>query len=72
MILAPSILASDYARLADQVLTWLREAGLNVTDVNYKPYLGVEPGIVLRQTPPSGYRVTPRAAVALDVSRAAK
>jgi serine/threonine-protein kinase len=59
-------------RRADTVLAWLREAGLNVTDVNYKPYLGVEPGIVLRQTPPSGYRVTPRAAVALDVSRAAQ
>jgi serine/threonine-protein kinase len=56
-------------RRADAVITWLREAGLNVTDVNYRPYLGVEPGIVLRQTPPSGYRVTPRAAVALDVSR---
>jgi beta-lactam-binding protein with PASTA domain len=59
-------------RKADAVLAWLREAGLNVTDVNYKPYLGVEPGVVLRQTPPSGYRVTPRAAVALDVSRSAQ
>ena len=59
-------------RRADAVLVWLREAGLNVTDVNYKPYLGVEPGIVLRQTPPSGYRVTPRAAVALEVSRSAQ
>jgi len=59
-------------RRADAVLVWLREAGLNVTDVNYKPYLGVEPGVVLRQTPPSGYRVTPRGAVALEVSRAAQ
>ena len=59
-------------RRADAVVAWLREAGLNVTDVNYKPYLGVEPGVVLRQTPPSGYRVTPRAAVALDVSRSAQ
>ena len=59
-------------RRADAVLVWLREAGLNVTDVNYKPYLGVEPGVVLRQTPMSGYRVTPRAAVALEVSRAAQ
>lgn len=59
-------------RRADDVVSWLREAGLNVTDVNYRPYLGVAPGIVLRQTPPSGYRVTPRAAVALDVSRSAQ
>jgi eukaryotic-like serine/threonine-protein kinase len=57
---------------ADSALVWLREAGLNVTDVNYKPYFGVEPGVVLRQTPPSGYRVTPRAAVALEVSRSAQ
>ena len=57
---------------ADAVLVLLREAGLNVTDVIYKPYLGVEPGVVLRQTPMSGYRVTPRAAVALEVSRAAQ
>lgn len=59
-------------RRATSVITWLREAGLNVTDVNYKSYLGVEPGTVLRQTPPSGYRVTPRAAVTLDVSRPAQ
>ena len=57
---------------ADAVLVKLREAGLNATDVVYRPYLGVEPGVVLRQTPPSGYRVTPRAAVALEVSRAAQ
>jgi serine/threonine-protein kinase len=58
-------------RRADGAITWLREAGLNVTDVVYKPYLGVEPGVVLRQTPPSGYRVTPQGAVALEVSRSA-
>jgi serine/threonine-protein kinase len=54
---------------ADSVLVWLREAGLNVTDVNYRSYAGVEPGVVLRQSPASGYRVTPRAAVAIEVSK---
>jgi eukaryotic-like serine/threonine-protein kinase len=67
-----SLLVSRGPGSRDFVMPWLREAGLNVTDVNYKPYLGVEPGVVLRQTPPSGYRVTPRAAVALEVSRAAQ
>ena len=59
-------------RKSDAALVMLREAGLSVTDVIYKPYLGVEPGVVLRQTPSSGYRVTPRAAVSLEVSRAAQ
>ena len=57
---------------AGDVLVWLREAGLNVTDVNYRSYLGVEPGIVLRQSPASGYRVTPRGSVAIEVSRGAQ
>ena len=56
---------------ASDVLVWLREAGLNVTEVNYRTYLGVEPGVVLRQSPASGYRVTPRAAVSIEVSKAA-
>jgi serine/threonine-protein kinase len=58
-------------RRASDVLVWLREAGLNVTDVNYRSYLGVEPGIVLRQSPASGYRVTPRGSVSIEVSRGA-
>jgi serine/threonine-protein kinase len=59
-------------RRASDVLVWLREAGLNVTDVNYRSYIGVEPGIVLRQSPASGYRVTPRGSVAIEVSRGAQ
>ena len=59
-------------RRASDVLVWLREAGLNVTDVTYRSYLGVEPGIVLRQSPASGYRVTPRGSVAIEVSRGAQ
>ena len=56
-------------RRAGDVIAWLRDAGLSVTDVNYRSYLGVEPGIVLRQSPASGYRVTPRTAVSIEVSR---
>ena len=59
-------------RRATEVITRLREAGLSVTDVNYRSYPGVEPGIVLRQSPASGYRVTPRGAVSIEVSRGAQ
>jgi serine/threonine-protein kinase len=59
-------------RRASDVIARLRDAGLAVTDVNYRSYLGVEPGIVLRQSPASGYRVTPRASVSIEVSRGAQ
>ena len=59
-------------RRATEVITRLREAGLSVTDVNYRSYPGVEPGIVLRQAPASGYRVTPRGSVSIEVSRGAQ
>jgi len=49
----------------------LQSAGLKVGDVRYRTYPGVEPGIVLRQAPPAGYPVSPRAALTLDVSKAA-
>jgi serine/threonine-protein kinase len=55
---------------AGDVIDTLRRAGLRVADVRYRTYPGVEPGIVLRQTPPAGYRVNLRSTVALDVSKA--
>jgi serine/threonine-protein kinase len=53
------------------VLASLRAAGLKVGDVRYRGYPGVAPGIVLRQDPPAGHRVSPRASLTLDVSKAA-
>jgi beta-lactam-binding protein with PASTA domain len=53
------------------VLEILERAGLKVTDVRYRSYPGVAPGIVLRQSPPAGQRVSSRAALSLDVSRPA-
>ena len=58
-------------REAESVLRALQGAGLKVSDVRYRTYPGVAPGIVLRQTPAAGYPVSPRGAVLLDVSRAA-
>jgi eukaryotic-like serine/threonine-protein kinase len=57
-------------RRADEVLESLRRAGLKVADVRYRSYPGVQSGIVLRQTPPAGHRVSPQTAVSLEISRA--
>jgi eukaryotic-like serine/threonine-protein kinase len=56
-------------RNADRVLDGLRYAGLKVAEVRYRSYPGVAPGIVLRQIPPAGHRISTRSAVSLDVSR---
>jgi serine/threonine-protein kinase len=57
-------------RAAAQVLDRLRSAGLKVTDVHYRSYPGVAPGVILRQVPPAGHRVSPQLPITLDVSRA--
>jgi beta-lactam-binding protein with PASTA domain len=58
-------------RRASAVVDALQSAGFKVTDVRYRTYPGVAPGIVLRQLPPAGHRVNPRTPLSLDVSRAA-
>jgi beta-lactam-binding protein with PASTA domain len=63
----PDLIGRD----AGAVLRTLRAAGLKVSDVRYRDYPGVEPGIVLRQSPPAGYPVSARGAVLLDVSKGA-
>lgn len=57
-------------RKADAVIDGLRDAGLKVADVRYRTYPGLAPGIVLRQSPASGHRVSPRSTVSLDISKA--
>jgi eukaryotic-like serine/threonine-protein kinase len=58
-------------REAGAAVAALQAAGLKVSDVRYRTYPGVAPGIVLRQTPAAGYPVSPRTALSLDVSKAA-
>ncbi len=58
-------------RPAAPALASLHAAGLRVEAVNYRSYPGVEPGVVLRQVPPSGHRVSARTALTLDVSKGA-
>ncbi|HEY6546314.1 MAG TPA: PASTA domain-containing protein [Vicinamibacteria bacterium] len=56
-------------RPADAVLDRLRAAGLKVSEVRFRSYPGVAPGIVLRQLPAAGHRVNARAQISLDVSK---
>jgi beta-lactam-binding protein with PASTA domain len=58
-------------RPAAAVLDRLRAAGLKVEDVRYRSYPGVAPGVVLRQAPPAGHRVSARTPLVLDVSKEA-
>lgn len=67
---------SDYVmpdligRRADDILGSLQLAGLKVTDVHYRSYPGTAGGVVLRQSPLAGHRVSPHSAVSLEVSKA--
>jgi len=63
----PDLIGHD----ARMVLETLERAGLKVTDVRYRSYPGVAPGVVLRQSPAAGQRVSARGALSRDVSRPA-
>jgi len=63
----PDLIGRD----ARAVLQLLERAGLKVSEVHYRSYPGVAPGVVLRQSPPAGQRISARAALSLDVSRPA-
>jgi serine/threonine-protein kinase len=58
-------------RKAEDVLEGMRAGGLKVAEVRYRTYPGVAPGIVLRQSPAAGHRVSTRSSVILDISKAA-
>jgi eukaryotic-like serine/threonine-protein kinase len=57
-------------RRADVVLNLLNRAGLKVVDVRYRAYPGMAPGVVLKQSPPAGHRISKQGQVGLEVSRA--
>jgi beta-lactam-binding protein with PASTA domain len=57
-------------RRADDVLGSLQLAGLKVTDVRYRSYPGAAGGVILRQSPSAGHRVSPHSSVSLEVSKA--
>ena len=47
----------------------LRARGFRVTVVGEHPYPGLPPGIVLRQSPQSGFQIAPGEPISLEVSR---
>jgi beta-lactam-binding protein with PASTA domain len=67
-----SVLPDLIGKPASQVLDRLRVAGLKVTEVRYRSYPGVPAGMVLRQVPAAGFRVSPRSSVSLDISKGAE
>jgi len=57
------------AKKADRVLARLKELDFRVADIHYSYYPGLEPGIIIKQFPPSGYRVQKRNQITLEVSK---
>jgi len=54
---------------AGEVLDALRLAGLKVAEVRYRTYPGVGQGMVLRQVPAAGHKVSPQTSISLDISK---
>lgn len=52
----------------EDVIAALRSVGLSVTAVPGKLYPGAPAGAILKQTPPSGHRVSPRSVVTLELN----
>lgn len=53
----------------DRATDLLRAAGFRVAVVGQNPYPGVPAGVVLRQSPRSGFQVSPGQSISLEVSR---
>jgi eukaryotic-like serine/threonine-protein kinase len=53
----------------DRATDLLRAAGFRVSVVGQNPYPGVPAGVVLRQSPRSGFQVSPGQSISLEVSR---
>jgi beta-lactam-binding protein with PASTA domain len=61
----PDVIGVEGARAAELLRGW----GFRVSVVGSYPYPGVPAGIVLRQSPRSGFQVAPGEAISLEVSR---
>jgi len=61
----PDVIGMEAARAAEA----LRTRGFRVSIVGTLPYPGVAPGIVVRQQPPGGFRVSASDPISLEVSR---
>lgn len=56
-------------RRADRVIGRLKALDFKVADIRYVYYFGAAAGIIIKQDPPSGFRVQKRNRISLEVSR---
>ena len=54
---------------ASDVISGLKQMGFNVGDVRFQLYRGLESGIIIKQTPPQGFRIQKRNLITLEVSK---
>jgi beta-lactam-binding protein with PASTA domain len=57
-------------RPASRVVALLKARDFRIADVRYVYYPGLEAGLIVRQSPPGGFRVQKRNLITLEVSRA--
>ena len=57
------------AKRADRVITRLQALDFKIGDIRYAYYPGQDPGIIIKQYPPAGFRVQKRNLITLEVSR---
>ena len=53
---------------ANLVFSFLEEEGIKITKVSYTVYEGLEPGIIINQSPRQGYKINNRSIINLEVS----
>ncbi len=56
-------------RRAEAVIARLKDLDFRVADIHYVYYPGLSSGIIVRQSPPSGFRIQKRNQITLEVSR---
>ncbi len=54
---------------ASEVIASLKQMGFNVGDVRFQLYRGLESGIIIKQTPPQGFRIQKRNLITLEISK---
>jgi len=54
---------------ADRVLMFFESRGLRVANIETRPYYGLKPGIVLKQSPDPGFEISTRNKIGIEVSQ---
>ena len=56
-------------RTGRDALRRLKAIEFQVAEIHYSYYPGLEPGVVIKQSPPHGYRIQKRSQITLEVSK---